>query len=124
MPVVTAIGTIVNSPAPPEINIRVSNGSTGQGESALVTVHVTWDPSVMLFDSVVAPTARVTVGSSWCTWTDYSIGWGQNRGFKLILDRRTGDTNETYVVATATDARSGDWDTDDWQVPPGHPQEP
>jgi len=123
----TSLRTKINPPPPPaapEIDIKVTNGDPNAGDAALMTLTVTWDPSAMSFGRVISPTSRVTVTTSSCTWSDYGVPWGGFKTFKLELYRKAGNTNQTYVVATATDAGSGDFDSDSWDVPAAHTQEP
>jgi hypothetical protein len=124
----TSLATNITAPNAPQIDILVTNGAGAVGTTALATVQVSWDAAVMSFDGVVAPTARVTVGSSWCTWTDYGIPFGNPAGkvFKLRLYRKSGIADPTNVVATATDAGAGDFASVVWPVPvpPGYPEEP
>lgn len=126
MPVTTNLGTNVSDGAPPQIDIRVTNGAGGIGDTALVTVTALWDPAVMTFDSVVSPVLRVTVTNNSCTWTGYGIPWLGSKFFRLRLWRKEGMNDATWVIATSYDARSGDSDTDEYSVPqnPTWPWEP
>jgi hypothetical protein len=125
MPITTALNTVIGQlNPPPQIQITVYNGGGTNGDPALITLTVVWDPNVMSFGNVLSPLARVSHTESSVTWRDYGIAWGAHRDFVLVLWRKNGNTSDTFVIASPTDARSGDFDTQSWQVPPTHPQEP
>ena len=114
--------TSTSSNNPPDVDIKVKNGSGGGGDH-IVGLFVCWNPAY-LAASDPDPNAKVVLkkNEGFCAWYNSKVAANTSEVFHLTLKRK--NPGVTWVMACTMDPATGAYsDVYKWEVPEDHPFE-